>query len=158
MRRKLGAVAALAAALMFSGAAQAKNILDTAADAGTFTIFLAAIKMAGLTETLSQPGPITVFMPTDDAFAKLPRPMLEGLLKGENRDKTRAILTYHLVLGKVTSREVLGKRLEAATAQGGSVLIDATRGITVDTAKVIKADIIADNGYFHVIDTVMMPK
>jgi uncharacterized surface protein with fasciclin (FAS1) repeats len=156
--RKFGAVAALAAALMFSAAAQAKNILETAADAGTFTVFLAAVKMAGLNEILNSPGPVTVFMPTDDAFAKLPRPMLEGLLKGENREKTRKILTYHIVFGKVTSRELLGKRLEAATVEGGSLLIDATRGITVDDAKVIKADIIADNGYFHVIDTVVMPK
>ena len=158
MRRKLGAVAAFAAALMFSATVQAKNILDTAADAGTFTIFLAAVKMAGLNDLLNQPGPITLFAPTDDAFAKLPRPMLEGLLKGENREKTRAILTYHIVIGKVTSRELLGKRLEAATAEGGSLLIDATKGITVDNAKVIKADIIADNGYLHVIDTVVMPK
>jgi uncharacterized surface protein with fasciclin (FAS1) repeats len=158
MRRKLGAVATLAAAVMFSVTAQAKNIIDTAADAGTFNVFLAAVKMAGLTDILNQPGPVTVFMPTDDAFAKLPRPMLEGFLKGENREKTRAILTYHIVFGKVTSRELLGKRLEAATVQGGSLLIDATRGITVDNAKVIKADIIADNGYLHVIDTVVMPK
>ncbi len=158
MIRKIGSIAALAAALLSSPVAEAKNIIETAADAGTFTILLAAIRTAGLTETLSAPGPITLFAPTDDAFSKLPKEMLEGLLKPENRERLKTILTYHVVVGKVTSREILGKRLEAATAQGGSLLIDATKGIMVDDAKVVKADIIADNGFIHVIDTVVVPK
>ena len=158
MIRKISSITALAAVLLFSPLAEAKNILETANDAGTFTLLLAAIKTAGLTETLSGPGPLTLFAPTDDAFSKLPKETLEGLLKPENRERLKAILTYHLVVGKVTSREIRGKRLEAATAQGGSLLIDATKGVMVDNAKVLKADVIADNGFIHVIDTVVMPK
>ena len=138
--------------------AHAKDIIGTAQDAGTFTILLQAMKAAGLNEVLMQPGPITLFAPTDDTFAKLPRESLQNLLRPENKEKLKAILTYHLVDGKATSRDFLGKRLEAATMQGGSLLIDATKGVTVDNAKVIKADIVADNGFIHVIDTVMIPK
>jgi len=141
-----------------AGLASAKDILGTALDAGTFTILLAGIKSTGLTATLSGPGPITIFAPTDDAFAKLPPETLKNLLKPENKEKLRNILMFHLVDGKATARDFLGKRLEAATMQGGSVLIDATKGVTVDNAKVIKADIVADNGFIHVIDTVMIPK
>ena len=150
--------AALAVTLALAGAASAKDILDTAADAGTFTILLAGIKAAGLTPMFDDKGPITLFAPTDDAFSKLPKATLEALFKPENRDKLKDILTYHLVLGRVTTRELLGKRLEAATAEGGTLMIDARKGIMVDDAKVIKADIIADNGFIHVIDTVIIPK
>lgn len=138
--------------------AEAKDILGTAQDAGTFTILLAAVRSAGLTEILMAPGPYTIFAPTDDAFAKLPREELQELLKPESKDKLRTILSYHMVDGKATSRDFLGKRLEAATMQGGSVLIDATKGVMIGNAKLIKADIAADNGYIHVIDTVMIPK
>lgn len=148
----------LLGAPLLTPAAQAKDILGTAQDAGTFTILLAAVKAAGLTEILSGPGPLTVFAPTDDAFAKLPRESLQRLMMPENKDKLRNILTYHVVDGKATSRDFLGKRLEAATMQGGSLLIDATKGVMVDNAKVIKADIAADNGFIHVIDTVMIPR
>ncbi len=151
-------LAALLAASFTPRPAGAKDILATAQDAGTFTILLAAVKNGGLTEILSAPGPITLFAPTDDAFAKLPREMLQNLLKPEGKEKLRTILTYHIVDGKATSRDFLGKRLEAATIHGGSLLIDATRSVTVDDAKVIKADIPADNGFIHVIDTVMMPR
>lgn len=156
--RALAVTAATALALPPAAGALAKDILGTALDAGTFTILLAAVKSTGLTETLSAPGPITVFAPTDDAFSKLPREELQNLLKPENKEKLRTILTYHVVDGKATSRDFLGKRLEAATMQGGSLLIDATKSVTVDNAKVIKADIVADNGFIHVIDNVMMPK
>ncbi len=148
----------MAAGIFVSGSAWSKNLLETAADAGTFTIFLAAVKATGLAEPLSQPGPITLLAPTDDAFAKLPKEALEGLLKPENRDKTRKLLSFHIIVGKVTTREIMGKRLEAATVEGGSRLIDATKGIKIDDARVIKADIVADNGYIQVIDTVIMPK
>ena len=151
-------VVVVATSLVFSGAAWSKNLVDTLVDAGTFSIFLAAVKATGLAEPLSQPGPITLLAPTDDAFAKLPKDQLDGLLKPENREKTRKLLTFHIVLGKVTSHEILGKRLEAATIEGGSRLIDATKGIKVDDARVIKADIVADNGYIQVLDTVIMPK
>ena len=159
--KNLLAVVAVCVAF-FSGAlareAAAKDILGTAQDAGTFTILLAAVKSTGLTQVLMGPGPITVFAPTDDAFAKLPREQLQNLMKPESKEKLRNILLFHLVDGKATSRAFLGKRLEAATMQGGSVLIDATKGVMIDNAKLIKADIVADNGFIHVIDTVMMPK
>jgi uncharacterized surface protein with fasciclin (FAS1) repeats len=157
---KTFAAICLCAVLGFMGprGARAKDLMETAQDAGTFTILLAAVKATGLTPILTGKGPITLFAPTDDAFSKLPRATLEGLFKPENKDKLKDILTYHVVMGKVTSRDVLGKRLEAATAEGGSLLIDGNRGITVDDAKVIKADIVADNGFIHVIDTVVIPK
>ena len=156
--RAVVAVAILLVAQCLGGAAHAKDILGTAQDAGTFTILLAAVKSTGLTETLSAPGPITIFAPTDDAFAKLPREELRSLLRPESREKLRTILTYHIVDGRATSRDFLGKRLEAATMQGGSLLIDATKSVMIDDAKLVKADIVADNGFIHVIDTVMMPK
>ena len=154
---RAAAVGFLAAAIC-SGAALAKDILGTAQDAGTFTILLGAVKSTGLTEILSGPGPITIFAPTDEAFAKLPAPKLKELLMPENREKLRKILSYHIVDGKATSRDFMGKRLEAATIEGDSLLIDATKGVMIDNAKLIKADIVADNGFIHVIDTVMMPK
>jgi uncharacterized surface protein with fasciclin (FAS1) repeats len=149
-----------AGVLLQAGAAnaQSKNIIGTAQDAGTFTILLAGIKLTGLTDILSGPGPITIFAPTDDAFAKLPPETYRNLLKPENKEKLRNILLFHIVDGKATARDFLGKRLEAATMQGGSLLIDATKGVMVENAKIIKADIIADNGFIHVIDTVMMPR
>ena len=155
--------AALAVTILFAmqvqlRGAEAKDILGTAQDAGTFTILLAAVRSSGLTEILMAPGPFTIFAPTDDAFAKLSREDLQELLRPESQDKLRTILSYHIVDGKATSRDFLGKRLEAATMQGGSVLIDATKGVMIGNAKLIKADITADNGYIHVIDTVMMPK
>lgn len=155
--RNVGAAAALCSALT-AGSAMAKDILGTAQDAGTFTILLQAVKSTGLGEILSAPGPITIFAPTDDAFAKLPPDTLKDLLKPESKEKLRKILSYHIVDGKATSRDFLGKRLGAATIEGGSVLIDATKGVTIDNAKLIKADIIGDNGFIHVIDAVMMPK
>ncbi len=154
--RKL-AVAVVAACLMLPAASQAKNILETATDAGTFTILLAAVKAAGIGPTLTGKGPMTLFAPTDDAFAKLPKGTMENLLRPENKEKLQHLLTYHLVMGRVTSREFMGKRLEAATAEGGILLIDATKGIMVDEAKVIKADLVTDNGFIHVVDTVMVP-
>ncbi len=154
--------AAVFAAAVFlqagTATAEAKNLLGTAQDAGTFTILLAGIKSTGLTDVLSGPGPITIFASTDDAFAKLPHDALQNLLKPENKEKLRNILLFHIVDGKATARDFLGKRLEAATMQGGSLLIDATKGVMIENAKLIKADIIADNGYIHVIDTVLIPK
>lgn len=158
LRSVFAAVALGLAPVLAPAAGQAKDLIGTAQDAGTFTILLQAIKNAGLGDILTAPGPVTIFAPTDDAFAKLPRDTLQGLMRSENKDKLKDIVLYHLVDGKATSREFLGKRLEAATMQGGSLLIDATKNVTVDTAKVIKADIVADNGFIHVIDTVLIPK
>ena len=148
----------VALGLMGPQPARAKDLIETAQDAGTFTVLLAAVKATGLTPLLTGKGPITLFAPTDDAFSKLPKATLEGLFKPDNKEKLKEILAYHVVLGKVTSRDVLGKRLEAANAIGGTLLIDGNRGITVDEARVIKADIVADNGFIHVIDTVVIPK
>jgi uncharacterized surface protein with fasciclin (FAS1) repeats len=136
----------------------AKDVIETATDAGTFSVLLAALKSAGLTQTLSGPGPFTIFAPTDDAFAKIPRPQLESLLRVENREKLTQILRYHIVAGRVHARQFLGKRMEAATIEGGSLLIDATKGILVDNAKMVKPDVEADNGVIHIIDTVVMPR
>ena len=158
MIRSLRALTTIVAVLLCAATVEAKDIIGTAQDAGTFTILLGAVKSTGLTEILSAPGPITIFAPTDDAFSKLPPQMLKDLLKPEGKEKLRRILSYHIIDGKATSRDFLGKRLEAATIEGGSLLIDATKGVTIDNAKLIKADIVADNGYIHVIDTVMIPK
>lgn len=158
MLRSTAAFLAIALSLATPSLARAKDILGTAQDAGTFTILLATVKAAGLTEILAGPGPLTIFAPTDDAFAKIPREALQNLMKPENKEKLKAILMHHLVDGRATSRDFLGKRLEAATMQGQSLLIDATKGVTVDNAKMIKADIAADNGFIHVIDTVLIPK
>jgi uncharacterized surface protein with fasciclin (FAS1) repeats len=137
--------------------AAAKDLLGTAADAGTFTIFLAGVKSAGLSEFLGGEGPITLFAPTDDAFAKLPRGSVDTLLLPENRDRLRTILMRHVVIGKVTARDFLGRRMEAATAGGALILIDATKTAMIGPARLIRGDIPADNGLIHVIDTVLMP-
>ncbi|MCC6913970.1 MAG: fasciclin domain-containing protein [Rhodospirillaceae bacterium] len=157
MMKRLVLVLALLCA-PFCAPAHAKDIAGTALDAGTFTIFLAAVKAANLGELLASEGPLTLFAPTDDAFAKLPRGAIQDMLRPENREKTRALLMHHIVAGRVVARDFLGKRMEAATADGALVLIDATKVVMVDGARLIKADVAADNGIIHIIDTVLMPK
>ncbi len=149
---------ALAAALFVAGTAQAKNIVETAVGAGTFNTLVTAIKAAGLAETLSSPGPFTVFAPTDAAFAKLPKGTVEDLLKPENKAKLASILTYHVVSGKVMAADIAGKKSEPKTVNGQNLMINATKGVMVNNATVTTADIVADNGVVHVIDTVVMPK
>ena len=118
---------------------------------------MAALKAAGLVETLQGKGPFTVFAPTDEAFAKLPAGTVENLLKPENRDQLVAILNYHVLSGKVMAADV--KTMEAKTVQGQSVdIIVADAGVTVNGAKVVKTDVLAENGVIHVIDTVILPK
>jgi uncharacterized surface protein with fasciclin (FAS1) repeats len=154
------AAAVLVAAPLALGAsvAHAKDIVDTAASAGSFKTLVAAIEAAGLAETLKGPGPFTVFAPTDEAFAKLPAGTVETLLKPENKDKLVQILTYHVVPGKVMSDDVAGKTAEAKTVEGSTLEVDAREGdVMVDEARVVQADIAADNGVIHVIDTVVMP-
>ncbi len=136
----------------------AKDIVQTASSAGQFTTLVAAVQAAGLVETLEGEGPFTVFAPTDAAFAKLPEGTVEELLKPENKDKLVAILTYHVVPGKVTSADIAGKTLEADTVEGQAVSIDATDGVKVNDATVVSADVMASNGVIHVIDTVLMPE
>jgi uncharacterized surface protein with fasciclin (FAS1) repeats len=138
-------------------AAKAADIVDTAVSAGSFNTLVAAVKAADLVGTLKGTGPFTVFAPTDAAFAKLPAGTVESLLKPENKAKLVAILTYHVVPGKVMASDIAGKSLKVATVQGSKMSVEAHSGVTVDNAKVIQADIGASNGVIHVIDTVIMP-
>jgi len=131
------------------------NIVETAIAAGSFKTLVEAVKAANLVDTLSGPGPFTVFAPNDAAFAKLPAGTVEGLLK--DMPKLKSVLTYHVVPGKVMSSDV-SKMQSAKTVQGQRVSIDTTDGVKIDSAKVVKADIEADNGVIHVIDSVIMPK
>lgn len=153
---------ATAACFALTGAAQAggykKDIVDTAVSAGSFQTLVAAVKAAGLVETLKGDGPFTVFAPTDEAFAKLPAGTVESLLKPENRDQLTAILTYHVVPGKIMSADIAGKQAAVKTVQGQSVNVNATDGVRVDGASVVKADIDTSNGVIHVIDSVILPK
>jgi len=132
-----------------------KNIVESAIDAGQFNTLVAAVKAAGLVETLSGKGPFTVFAPNDAAFAKLPKGTVEGLLK--DKAKLTDILTYHVVSGKVMAKDVM-KMKSAKTLQGGNLTFDTSDGVKVNDAKVIQADIEVSNGVCHMIDTVLMPK
>ncbi|MBC7716235.1 MAG: fasciclin domain-containing protein [Pseudorhodobacter sp.] len=144
-------------AAMFTGAAlsaQAKDIVDTAMAAGNFKTLLVALKAANLVPTLKGKGPFTVFAPTDEAFAKIPKADLDALLK--DKAKLKAVLTYHVVSGKVMSTDL--KAGDVKTVQGSNVMISTTGGAMVNDAKVVAADVAADNGVIHAIDTVLMPK
>lgn len=134
------------------------DIVDTAVKAGKFNTLVAAVKAAGLVETLKGEGPFTVFAPTDEAFAKLPKGTVESLLKPENKEKLVAILTYHVVPGKVMAKDVV-KLCEAKTVQGSAVkiVVDGTK-VSVDGANVVKTDIETSNGVIHIIDSVILPK
>ena len=133
-----------------------KNIVETAVTAGQFNTLVTAVKAADLVETLSGPGPFTVFAPTDDAFAKLPEGTVESLLK--NKDKLKAVLTYHVVAGKVMASDVVNLK-SATTVNGQKITIKVKYGtVMVDNAKVVKTDIECTNGVIHVIDTVILPK
>jgi uncharacterized surface protein with fasciclin (FAS1) repeats len=137
--------------------ALAADIVDTAV-AGHFNTLVAAVKAAGLVDTLKGPGPFTVFAPTDEAFAKLPAGTLEELLKPENQAKLQAILKYHVVAGKVMAKEVVHMN-SATTVEGGELAIRTMDGnVMVNNAHVIKPDIVTSNGVIHVIDTVLLPK
>ena len=136
------------------------DIVDTAVAAGNFKTLVTAVKAAGLVDTLKSKGPFTVFAPTDDAFARLPKGAVEGLLK--DIPKLKSVLTYHVVPGKVMAADVVKLRT-AKTVQGQDVKIDASKwhlhkNVKINDANVIKADIATDNGVIHVIDKVMLPK
>lgn len=151
----LVAVLAFGAVQAFSGSDKSKDIVDTAIDAGSFTTLVAAVQAAGLEETLRGEGPFTVFAPTDEAFAALPDGTVESLLLVENKDKLVAILTYHVVAGKVTSADVVK---EAKSVNGKGIPIAVKDGkVHVDNATVVTADIMASNGVIHVIDAVIIP-
>ena len=138
--------------------APSKDIVDTAVAAGSFKTLAAALQAAGLVDTLKGKGPFTVFAPTDEAFAKLPAGTVEELLKPENKQKLAAILTYHVVPGKVLAAQVT-KMTSAKTVNGESLTITTMGGaVMVDNAKVTTTDIICTNGVIHVIDSVVLPK
>jgi uncharacterized surface protein with fasciclin (FAS1) repeats len=130
------------------------DIVDTAVAAGSFTTLVAAVQAAGLVDTLKSAGPFTVFAPTDAAFAKLPAGTVDGLLK--DIPQLTKILTYHVVPGAVMSTDITGP-MEVKTVEGGSLKVDPSNGVKINNATVTQADIKADNGVIHVIDTVLLP-
>ena len=142
----------LALGVAFS--AHAKDIVDTAVAAGSFKTLVTALSAAGLVDTLKGPGPFTVFAPTDEAFAKIPKADLDALLK--DKAKLTAVLTYHVVPGKVMAADVKAGKVK--TVQGSELTVSTMGGVKVDNADVVKTDIVADNGVIHVIDSVIMPK
>ena len=153
-----------AASLLLSTAVHAdhhgmkKDIVDVAVENGSFTTLVAAVKAAGLVDTLKGEGPFTVFAPTDEAFAALPDGTVDMLLKPENKDKLVAVLTYHVVPGKVMAEDVV-KLDSAVTVQGEPVTISTDRGVVmINKAHVVTADVKASNGVIHVIDAVLLPK
>jgi uncharacterized surface protein with fasciclin (FAS1) repeats len=151
MKKSLIAIALTAG---FALSAQAADIVDTAIKAGNFKTLVAAVQAAGLVDTLKGPGPFTVFAPTDEAFAKIPKATLDGLLK--DKAALTKILTYHVVSGKVMAKDVKAGMVK--TVQGSDVTLATMGGVTVNGAKVVAADVAADNGVIHAIDTVIMPK
>lgn len=152
MKKTISAI--LLVTLGFTISAQAKDIVDTAVEAGSFKTLATALSAAGLIDTLKGKGPFTVFAPTDEAFAKIPKADLEALLK--DKAKLTAVLTYHVVPGKVMAADVKAGKVK--TVQGSEITVTTKGGVMVDKAKVIKTDVQADNGVIHVIDTVIMPK
>jgi uncharacterized surface protein with fasciclin (FAS1) repeats len=135
-------------------AAQAADIVDTAVSAGSFKTLVTAVQAAGLVDTLKGSGPFTVFAPTDEAFAKIPKDKLDALLK--DKAALTKVLTYHVVPGKVMAADVKAGKVK--TVQGGELTIATTGGVKVDAANVVKTDVVASNGVIHVIDTVVMPQ
>jgi uncharacterized surface protein with fasciclin (FAS1) repeats len=156
MLRRTFLAATAAATFAMPAYAQSMDIVDTAVGAGTFNTLVAAVEAAGLVDTLKGDGPFTVFAPTDEAFAALPEGTVESLLQPENIDQLQAVLTYHVVPGKVMSSD-LSDGMMAATVQGSEVTIGTMGGVTVDEANVVTADIEASNGVIHVIDAVILP-
>ena len=151
MMKKLIALSALSLAAL---SAQAKDIVETAVAAGTFNTLAAALQAAGLVDTLKGPGPFTVFAPTDEAFAKIPKADLDALLK--DKAKLSAVLTYHVVPGKLMAKDVKAGKVK--TVQASELTLGTMGGVTVDAAKVVQADVAASNGVIHVIDSVVLPK
>lgn len=151
MKKTLVALALTAGATF---GAMAQDIVDTAVKAGNFKTLVAAVQAAGLVDTLKGPGPFTVFAPTDEAFAKIPKATLDGLLK--DKAALTKVLTYHVVPGKVMAKDVKAGKVK--TVQGQEITVSTTMGVMVDQSKVIATDVAASNGVIHAIDTVLMPK
>lgn len=158
-KRTLALAAALAVAVAVPARADqhgaTKDIVDTAIAAGSFETLATALQAAGLVDTLKGPGPFTVFAPTDEAFAKIPKADLDALLK--DKAKLTKVLTYHVVPGRVMAADV-AKLKEAKTVEGGMVTIDTSAGVKINGASVVKADVAASNGVIHVIDSVLVPR
>ena len=159
--RRLGPLAAFLALIFFSGGAFASTVLQAMDQAGAFSMFLKAVKITGLKDTLSGDGPFTILAPTDDAFTKLPKGMVKTLFDTENPEskvKLKSLVNNHILAGIVLARDVAGRHLEAVTVQGGSLTVDGNHGFMVENAKVTRSDIMADNGVVHVIDQVLVPR
>jgi uncharacterized surface protein with fasciclin (FAS1) repeats len=135
----------------------ARTLVETARDSGSFKQLLRAIELAGLAPALSGEGPFTIFAPTDEAFFKIPKAALDDLLMPHNRDKLSKLLRHHVLAGLVVSRDFNGKRLEAIPLAGEALLLDARTQLKIGTARIVRSDLIADNGVIHVIDTVQIP-
>jgi uncharacterized surface protein with fasciclin (FAS1) repeats len=144
----------LALGLGLSAGAWAADIVDTAVKAGNFKTLVTAVQAAGLVDTLKGPGPFTVFAPSDEAFAKIPKDKLDALIK--DKAALTKVLTYHVVPGKVMAKDVKAGKVK--TVQGQEITLATAGGVTVDNAKVVATDVAASNGVIHVIDTVIMPK
>ena len=153
----LNTIAALPLTLI-GATSSALDIVDTAVSAGQFNTLVAAVEAADLVTTLKGDGPFTVFAPTDEAFAALPEGTVENLLKPENKDQLIAVLTYHVVPGKIMSSDIAGTATMVESVQGSELDVNATDGVTVDGATVVTADIETDNGVIHVIDRVVLPQ
>lgn len=160
MKKSLLAGTALGLAFVLGIAtASAKTVVEAAMEAGKFGKLVQAIQAAELVDALKGEGPITVFAPTDEAFAKLPEGTLEDLLKPENRERLRTVLELHVVPSKLTAESLKGQKSEIASLAGKPLSIDATGdGVKVSGANVIEADLAASNGVIHVIDTVILPQ
>jgi uncharacterized surface protein with fasciclin (FAS1) repeats len=153
---QMTATLAITVASVSSAFAADEDIVDVAVNAGTFNTLVAAVSAADLVATLQSKGPFTVFAPTDEAFAALPAGTVENLLKPENKGQLIAVLTYHVISGKVMSTDLVDD-MQASTLQGSSVTIDLDNGVMVEGANVVAADIEATNGVIHVIDSVLLP-
>ncbi|MEM1236487.1 MAG: fasciclin domain-containing protein [Pseudomonadota bacterium] len=160
-RFALKSVAAAGAIALVAGCSTGTDtgdIVDVASSSDQFSTLAAAVAAAGLVEPLRGDGPLTVFAPTNDAFAKLPEGTVENLLKPENKDQLVAVLTYHVAGGNYPAAALAGQQGVIPTLQGGNVTIDGVDGVTVNGANVIAADVQASNGVIHVIDTVLLPQ
>jgi uncharacterized surface protein with fasciclin (FAS1) repeats len=146
----------MAAPIFAGNKAESKDIVETAVASGNFNTLVAAVKAAGLVEALQADGPLTVFAPTNEAFAKLPAGTVESLLKPENKDKLVAILTYHVADGKWMAKDVVAAN-SVATLNGKAASISTENGAMIDNAKIVATDIQTANGVIHVIDSVILP-
>ncbi|MEM6461099.1 MAG: fasciclin domain-containing protein [Pseudomonadota bacterium] len=159
--KKLTIAAAVVAGLSMSAPVSAANIVETAQQAGSFETLLAAAQAAGLADALASGDNLTVFAPTDEAFAALPAGTVENLLKPENKDQLAAILSYHVLPRKLMSTDLPGRAIHVRTLKSGgdrTLLVEkSSSGVTVDNANVVSADIVTDNGVIHVIDAVVLP-